>query len=423
MRLIAWYGDDFTGSTDVLDALAPHMRVVLFLRRPEAEFLERFRDYEAIGLAGVSRSQTPEWMDAHLTPDLEWLATLKSLVCHYKVCSTFDSAPHVGSIGRAMEIGKKVFDVWFVPLIVGAPPLGRYTFFGHLFARGGSAVYRIDRHPTMAHHPVTPMGEADLRTHLAAQTTMRVGLMDGVRMKTTGDPEAAYRDAADGFDAVLIDVFDAQTQQEAGSLVWGTHRQPFVVGSSGVEYALIEHWTSTDALPGTGGSEPAPPVDRIAVASGSCSPVTEGQIRHAESAGFVLAKLDPAGWSMDDAVLAGVEALKQGRSIVFYSAGPGAERVDGIDRQDLAVRTGRLLRRVLDETGVKRAVVAGGDTSSHAGAQLGIDAVTFLAPVAPGAPLCKAWGAAGGVDLEIVFKGGQIGGPDFFAAVRNGGKL
>jgi len=70
---------------------------------------------------------------------------------------------------------------------------------------------------------------------------------------------------------------------------------------------------------------------------------------------------------------------------------------------------------------VKRAVVAGGDTASHAGRQLGAYALTMLAPMAPGAPLCKAHMSGGNSHpLELVFKGGQIGPKDFFGAVLAG---
>lgn len=89
-RLLSWYGDDFTGSTDVLEALAPHLPAVLFLRRPDAQFFEQFREYAAFGLAGSSRSETPEWMDEQLPVAFEWLKGLGAAICHYKVCSTFE---------------------------------------------------------------------------------------------------------------------------------------------------------------------------------------------------------------------------------------------------------------------------------------------------------------------------------------------
>src|SRR3546814_8091875 len=76
-----------------------------------------------------------------------------------------------------MEIGARQFG-GVVPIVVGAPHLGRYVVFGNLFAvAGGDEVFRIDRHPTMARHPVTPMHEADLRRHLAAQTDMPIALV------------------------------------------------------------------------------------------------------------------------------------------------------------------------------------------------------------------------------------------------------
>ena len=110
-----------------------------------------------------------------------------------------------GSSGRA-----------FVPMVVGAPSLRRYTLFGHLFAGAADGqVYRIDRHPAMMRHPVTPMREADLRLHLREQTTMRVGLLDALQ------DEEHYRAAAAEFDAVLIDVLDEGSLERAGALLWG----------------------------------------------------------------------------------------------------------------------------------------------------------------------------------------------------------
>ena len=136
-----------------------------------------------MGIAGTSRSQTPEWMDEHLPRHFSWLKQLGARFCHYKVCSTFDSAPHVGNIGRAIEIGRRVFGQSITPLVVGAPQLKRYTAFGHLFAGYQGETYRIDRHPVMSRHPVTPMDEADLRRHLARQTELPVDLVPAERAR------------------------------------------------------------------------------------------------------------------------------------------------------------------------------------------------------------------------------------------------
>ncbi|MEZ5396250.1 MAG: four-carbon acid sugar kinase family protein [Bryobacterales bacterium] len=131
--LLAYYGDDFTGSTDVMEALTTNgVEAALFLETPDERALARFAGYRALGLAGVSRSQSPAWMDEHLPPAFEWLRAAGAPLCHYKVCSTFDSAPHAGSIGRAIDIGLRMFDAPFAPVVAGAPSFGRYTLFANL---------------------------------------------------------------------------------------------------------------------------------------------------------------------------------------------------------------------------------------------------------------------------------------------------
>jgi uncharacterized protein YgbK (DUF1537 family) len=99
--LIAFYGDDYTGSASVMEVMTfAGLPTVLFLDVPTPTQLARFSNYRGIGIAGVARSQSPEWMDRHLPPIFEALAALGAPIAHYKICSTLDSAPQVGSIGR-----------------------------------------------------------------------------------------------------------------------------------------------------------------------------------------------------------------------------------------------------------------------------------------------------------------------------------
>jgi uncharacterized protein YgbK (DUF1537 family) len=220
----------------------------------------------------------------------------------------------------------------------------------------------------------------------------------------------------------------------AGRLLWCVDRQPFVVGSSGVEYSLISFWKSQGWLPDRAAPAAAGSADRVAVLSGSCSPVTQAQIGVAGRNGFALVHLDVHAImtgervtaAADDAYRAATEALSAGRSVVLFTAASPQDRIEafasGADRHTLSQRAGQILNRIVDASGVTRIVIAGGDTSSHGGQQLGIDALTFLAHIAPGAPLCRAWSAnPRRQGIEIVFKGGQCGQPDFFEAVRNGG--
>src|SRR6185295_9525034 len=111
-------------------------------------------------------------MEAILRPALNALQNLGAPHVHYKVCSTFDSSPKIGSIGRVIDVAVEIFKGPFVPLLVAAPALGRYCVFGNLFAQLGQEgeAFRLDRHPSMGRHPVTPADESDLRLHLARQT-------------------------------------------------------------------------------------------------------------------------------------------------------------------------------------------------------------------------------------------------------------
>src|SRR5690606_18988994 len=121
---LAYYGDDQTGSTDVMEALELRgVSTVLFTGIPTPDQQAKFADRQAIGIAGTSRSETPAWMDDNLPAVFEWLKELGAEICHYKICSTFDSSPAVGSIGRAIDIGAAVFGQASTPLVVGAPEL------------------------------------------------------------------------------------------------------------------------------------------------------------------------------------------------------------------------------------------------------------------------------------------------------------
>lgn len=437
--LVSYYGDDLTGSTDVMEALSSRgVPTALFLDRPTASQRERLGPLRAIGLAGTSRSESPAWMEAHLTPAFAWLQSLGAAICHYKVCSTFDSSPTVGSIGVATDIGARVFAQATVPLVVGAPALRRYTAFGHLFAGYQGRTYRIDRHPVMSRHPVTPMREADLRLHLGAQTTRTVELVslsDLQRSDRSAVVDAALVKRAG---VLMFDVADPASQAAVGEELWRIRRRQggtFVIGSSGVEYALLEAWTRLGLAGPDAAFESPGAVDRVAVVSGSCSPTTARQIEHALAHGFdgiavdprllMAARSDADLGSLLDQALA---SLRAGRSVILYTArGPdtdigGAVEADG-GRHAIGRGLGRILRSLVATETLYRAVIAGGDTSSHALRELDVFALKTRLPLpqTPGSPLCTAFSDHPAFDgLEIALKGGQVGRDDYFDAIRQG---
>jgi uncharacterized protein YgbK (DUF1537 family) len=419
--LYAWYGDDFTGSTDVLEALALHgVEAVLFTHTPSSREIAAFSDCRAVGIAGESRSRGPAWMSRNLPAIFRAMRRLCAPVNHYKVCSTFDSSPRTGSVGRAMELGRTVFRSGTVPIVVGAPHLGRAVVFGNLFAEADGAWYRIDRHPTMLHHPVTPMTEADLRLHLARQTKLTIGLVDLTAFES-GFAQKHWQNEIDAQTgaAVFDGLSDAMLEETARILCErAAGRTVFAVGSSGLTHGLLHHWRSAGLIGTPQALQPASPVDRLLVLSGSCSPVTARQIRRAKQTGFAACRLEGVGpWGAEAAKAR--RALQGGRSVVLYTA-LGPKTQDERHGERFGKALGSLLRELVLSTGVHRVLVAGGDTATHSVKQLGLDALTFAAPLVAGAPLCRASAASQLDGLELALKGGQIGPEDFFANVRDG---
>jgi uncharacterized protein YgbK (DUF1537 family) len=443
--LLAYYGDDFTGSTDVMEAFtAAGVATVLFLKAPSADWVQRFSHMRCIGLAGTARGHTPDWMDAHLPQALRSLTAFGAPLLQYKVCSTFDSSPQRGSIGQAIDLGVQLRPGSWSPMIVGVPRLGRYQAFGNLFAAMGPEVHRLDRHPTMSRHPVTPMRESDLRRHLSHQTDRRLALIDLVALKQGQGDAALQAVIGDDTPVVLLDVMDEETLAEAGRLVWA-HRGPgvFSASSSGLEYALVAPWRQSGLLPDAPALPKTMPVPAIAAVSGSCSPVTAAQIDWACQHGFVTERLnigavlhaDRREAEIGRVVGVAVRALGDGRSPLIYSAaGPDDPAVTGFAEQARAAghsmpvanelvgqALAETMRQVVLRSKVRRLAIAGGDSSGAVAGALDITALTVSAQLVPGAPLCRVWSDTPGMDgMELVLKGGQMGQVDFFGRVLHG---
>ncbi len=431
--LYAYYGDDFTGSTDVLERLASKgVPAVLFLGLPTAAQVAAFPGVQAIGIAGDSRSRSPEWMASNLPPIFANMQLYGAPVTQYKVCSTFDSGPQCGSVGRAMELGLETFNPRFVPIVVGAPHLHRYVAFGNLFASApDGVVYRIDRHP-MSRHPVTPMHEADIGLHLDSQTTLPIGRVDLQHFESQDTREALERELAAGYRTILFDTTDQQMLAEIGEILWeeALLRPLFSVGSSGLTAALLAAWSKRKLVCETPAALAVKDAGPLLVVSGSCSAATEKQLRWAFAHGYRGINVDPAMLlhpttaeaSQSAAIKQAAESLATGTSTILYTAlGLPSTSVQG---EKLGTALGALLREILQHTNARRVLLCGGDTASHAVQQLGIYALTWLADLQLGAPLCRAHAEATcqRQDLEFVLKGGQIGTEDFFEMARCGGE-
>lgn len=452
---LAFYGDDFTGSTDALEVLAfSGLRCALFLTVPTPAQMAALGDFDAIGVAGGSRAMTPAEMALELPSVLRSLAALPTQFVHYKVCSTFDSAPTVGSIGRVLELSRASFAQPLVPIIAGTPALGRYCLFGHLFARSGTdgEVYRIDRHPIMSVHPVTPMRESDLARHLRQQTTLRIGnapltWLDAKPAAVAGRiasmASSCQAVVFDGLSEAHLTATGACLQQMASA----RSAPLFIVGSSGVEYALTQFWQQQGVAPAPSVYDHFEAVEQVLVVSGSASKLSETQIQTAVEAGFHEVAIDvealttgpDTARAREQLVRGVVAALAEGASVVMHTArGPDdlrvARLIDALGRRGCSPeqarhQSGRMVseqlaaavKDIVQAHPLRRLVLSGGDTSSRITQVLAPDALEIRARLAPGAPLCTVLSSAPHLKgLQLALKGGQMGRADYFVRALRG---
>jgi uncharacterized protein YgbK (DUF1537 family) len=242
---------------------------------------------------------------------------------------------------------------------------------------------------------------------------------------------------------VLFDTLCAEQLPRIGGLIdkYASAKRPlFSVGSSGIEMALAANWHRRT------GVAPVSNLDRLKwrqarrlshgqtlVGSGSCSPVTKKQIAWALKNGFIEVALNAnmvmskeSEMEVQRATQVAVKLLRAGRSVIVHTTRSGSdkrvrEKLKNNTAKILGTALGKILRGVLAQSKVRRLCIAGGDTSSFAARALGIEVLEMIAPLTPGAPLCRAFAPDSPADgLEVVFKGGQVGGENYFHIVERG---
>jgi uncharacterized protein YgbK (DUF1537 family) len=432
---IVWYGDDFTGATDTLATVAlAGMRSVLFLGVPDKARLDKAGPLDAIGIAGAARSMSSSQMTQELIPVGQFFKESGARILHYKCCSTFDSAPTVGSIGHAVQVLRDYTQQTFVPVIGGQPNLGRYCAFANLYAKVGQQppVYRIDRHPVMSRHPVTPMDEADLRLHLEKQGLSQVASLPHTWYdEQTGKDipavlsEWAQQQIDAGTEAAIIDVVGERDLAYAGALLWTMAQRNtlLAVGPSSVAQALLRYWQQAASLPQftaqqTGQVLP-PATTPVFVFAGSLSPVSTQQIEAASLYQHYV--LDVVRFMVDGVYVQEqlgrvIADLRQGKHVLVCSG----RTMQTQETASLAHNSARFVKAVLEEMAksgqaLSRIGIAGGDTSSHVTEALGLWALGFDRVLAPGVTMSIAYSDYAHIQgMQIMLKGGQMGHATLF---------
>jgi uncharacterized protein YgbK (DUF1537 family) len=446
MVRLAFYGDDFTGASDNAAQYARHgLRTLLFFSNPDTKALKKAaQSYDVIGVAGTARSLPPTEMADELMPVLENFSQLGVNFIQYKCCSTFDSSPSIGSLGEAIRLMRKQWPQSFVPVFAATPEFGRYTLFGHHYARAGEQVYRLDRHPVMSRHPVTPMHESDLGKVLTQQGFEPEHLID---LRQLDACEARPNTLADQLAAKDSAVFDGYTQRQVitgAASLWQMSRSRTIcaMAAQGLAHALGAHLREQGQIASPEPSHTLAPVDRLLVLSGSCSALSAAQIDWAVGAGFTGIRITPEQLiNTDEASRQSLQqqmltALVAGKSVVMYTAkGPDDDQVASV--QDklpagvsapafVAHRIGllyaQLARAAIVDAGLTRIVVAGGDSSSFTMRQLGAIALeTKASHFKQNAHVCTLFSDDPEMHgKEVLLKGGQVGTAELYGLMLKG---
>lgn len=417
-------GDDFTGASDTLATLAERgWRTRLYLETPSGEAVGR-EQLEAVGIATDLRASAPDVITRQLDLLAPEVAALNPRVLHYKVCSTFDSSVQTGNIGVAVGALERHLQPLMTAIIGGQPGLGRYCAFATLFARAGDGeTHRIDRHPVMRSHPVTPMAEADLRRHLAAQG------LGGLQL-------VSLTEIAEGTEALCLRLrealrsgqkrflFDATEQRHleivgrALNAITGSARPLLVVGASSVAEALSAGRQVPECR---ASSLPAhSPGDPCFIVAGSRSSVTARQVATAGALEKrAIAPEDLENEERIDALAEKCCAAIRGRRHILVHLLPAQDY--GLCANELSLRLADLVQRVLSRVALRSLGIAGGDTSSIIAQNIGLESIEFETRLGNGVAICAGRSRDPRRDgLRVMFKGGQVGAPDIFDAFARG---
>lgn len=412
--LLGAIADDMTGATDLALMLSKSgMRTVQVIG-PDAVSAAP-PEAEAVVVAMKSRTNPPEEAVAMSLQALQALQAGGVEQVLFKYCSTFDSTDR-GNIG---PVADALLDALDAPLALACPAFpaaGRTIYQGHLFVGD-----RLLSESGMRDHPLTPMTDSALVRVLGRQSRNRVGLVDLATVRAGAEAvRARLRElAAAGTRLAIADVV-----ADADLLTLGAacHGAALITGGSGIAMGLPENFRKQGRVGAAGSVAPPDVVGPGAILSGSCSQATNEQVARHRAAGFPAFRLDPLALAADPGHLAAcrywITARDPARPFLVHATDV-PEAVGQAQQQLGREKAGELVERAMAELagfvvqqGVRRLVVAGGETSGAVVGALGIRALRIGPEIAPGVPWTETVGD--GPRLALALKSGNFGGPDFF---------
>lgn len=409
--------DDYTGASDLANTLTrQELRTVQTIGVPADDFA--LPEVDAVVVSLKSRSIDPDQAVAMSQAAAAWLRGRGASHLLFKICSTFDSTDR-GNIGPVMDALRAESGDAIVLVTPAFPETGRTVYQGQLFV--GSVP--LNESP-LKDHPLNPMHDANLVRVLARQSRTQVGLAP---LAIVAEGEGALRRhlqalASEGAGAAIADAVFASDLETIGRVAL-THRVS--IGASGIGLGLARaliaagqvarHAADASSMATVGGA--------AACLAGSCSRATLQQIAAAEQAMPVL-RLDPAQIIAAEseaqrAVDWAIGRLANGPVLIAASAGP--EQVAAVQREFGRDAAGHAIEQAMAKiaerlvaAGVRRLVIAGGETSGAVVDRLGIPGFLVGPEIAPGVPVLSAIGAKQG-EMLLALKSGNFGAVTFFS--------
>ncbi|RWD31020.1 MAG: four-carbon acid sugar kinase family protein [Mesorhizobium sp.] len=413
--LLGIIADDFTGASDIANTVAKGLpgqgglRTVQFLGVPSED---AEADVEAGVVSLTSRSIPPADAIRQSLAALGWLQAQGCEQFVFKYCSTFDSTPD-GNIGPVAEALAKALSTKGVVVCPAFPTAGRTIYQGHLFVGN-----RLLNESGMQHHPLNPMTDPDIRRWLARQSAYPVGNVAWpiVQAGAAAIAEELQKACAKGETLVVV---DAISDDDLVTIGLAVKDRCLLTGGSGIALGLPGNFIAAGKAAGA-----LPTRTRIdgpeAILAGSCSGATLEQVSvHAETHPTLAVDVDAVmegGFTENEIVRFALD--NAGRAPLAYSSST-PEQVRATQQRhggDVVARKLDALfanaARMLVQGGIRKLVVAGGETSGAVVSALDIDRLTIGEEIDPGVPLLTANAPA---PMALALKSGNFGSRDFFA--------
>jgi uncharacterized protein YgbK (DUF1537 family) len=410
--LLGCIADDFTGATDLANTLVKAgMRAIQLLGVPRAGL--EIPDAHCVIIALKSRSNPASEAVEMSLASLRWLQQAGARQFYFKYCSTFDSTDR-GNIGPVADALCDALGADFTVFNPAFPTNKRTVYKGYLFVGD-----ELLSESGMRHHPLTPMTDPSLVRVLQRQTSHKVGL---VQYNSVVKGAQAVREAFQALRAAGMRhvVLDSITDEHLLTLGEACAELKLVTGGSGMAMGLPANFVRARLLK-TGQHYALPKVaGPTVVLAGSCSVATQGQVAHMKQAHEAF-EVDPhalaSGRDVAGEALAWAARHLSEKPILIYSTA-SPEQVKAVQDKLGREHAGAIIERALAgiaqglvAKGVRRLVVAGGETSGAVVGALGVEGLLIGPEIDPGVPWTFSIGQP---TLALALKSGNFGTPDFF---------